>query len=143
MKIVLLEDDYLQAEAIREDISREIPDAELVENSTEQEFQERLDNFKKNPPDVVILDVMVRWTDPSEQAKRAPANVGSEGFMRAGLRCAKQIRELGNGIPVILYTILDPIDLKEEMSGLDLELVTKDPRNTSLLEALNRLRQGR
>ena len=72
---------------------------------------------------------MVPWADADSAAAPAPEEVRREGHQRAGLRCAKLVRQQDKTIPIVLYTILRKADLQDELSGDldDVVLLTKDP----------------
>lgn len=121
VNILLVEDDYLQAQAIAKVLREHFP--ELIEQhiSTEQEFCRELSHIRGNPPDVIIIDVMLRWTNPSPNMPAMPQEVIQGGYHTAGLRCERRLRELpetGN-TPVILLTVLAEVDLTAELKHID------------------------
>jgi hypothetical protein len=97
-RILVLEDDSRMSDWLEASIHRELADLdpviEIVE--TEAEFVlEWLPSFRqslKAQPQVIVIDVMLRWTDPAPDQPPRPAEVIEGGFMRAGLRCFKLIR---------------------------------------------------
>jgi|GEM_PF-2377186 hypothetical protein len=110
MRVVLLEDSYLDVESIANDIRRSFSDATVIHISTESEFREHVPSFAQNPPDLFVLDVMVRWADLRQDMEVSPpVDVANEGYYRAGIRCQKLLaeHEVTSEIPVILYSILD------------------------------------
>lgn len=118
MKILLLEDDHLQAkwlqDALQDKLNELRPAVETVR--TEREFQSRLDELVRWDPTVVLLDAIVRWTDPSPDLMAPPDGYNGPG--RAGVRCAKLFAEASPHTPIILYTILEREDLEEELVSL-------------------------
>jgi CheY-like chemotaxis protein len=122
MKILIVEDDHLQADWIHQSLANKFPRAEIERISTELEFRSRVDNgnLAENPPDVIIMDVMLRWTDPGPDLKPPPSDVREEGFFNAGLRCERLLaqEERTSHIPVILYTVLERTDLKQDPEKL-------------------------
>ena len=145
MKIVLLEDDHLQSEAIEKGLLHEFRSAEIRMLSTESEFYSYLDELAANPtmsvPDIAIIDAMVRWENPSEHLRKPPKEVSQEGFHRAGVRCVKKLldRQKTEGIGVILYSILERDDLAEELSNLrkEVSFVTKKPDLDELIREID------
>jgi hypothetical protein len=132
-KIVWLEDDHIQREGTIPTLRRAVPDMELDEVSSESEFVRRINEWTKNPPDLFMLDMMVRWTDyklPEDQRTPEPPRVREEGYSRAGVRCLdflRQHQELAT-VPVLFYTILERQDLRGRYrNGLpkNVSLVTK------------------
>ena len=123
--IVLVEDDHIQAESIV-DALREKYRALVVDTiATEQEFVSRLDDLVKRPPDLLIIDVMVRGTDPLPDGEYIPEEAKGS-FFRAGIRCENKLRKKKCKTPVILYTVLERQDLAEDLpSNPRTKLVTK------------------
>ena len=87
MKIVSLEDDEPFWDLMQDALKRAFPDAELLWINCESDFYARLDEFDKAPPDVFLLDIMVKWAPPSENIPTPPEEVKRENYYRAGLRC--------------------------------------------------------
>jgi CheY-like chemotaxis protein len=84
---------------------------------TESAFESAFDDIAQQPPDVVVMDVMLRWDDPGPRLRNAPEEVRRDGIYRAGLRC---VRRLANdsrtqAIPVVLYTVLEYHDLANDL----------------------------
>jgi CheY-like chemotaxis protein len=118
--IVVLEDDHLQEDLLKDQLQRAFPAARIDTLVTEQEFRERLADYRRDQPDVFVMDVMLRWAFPSPHATAPPAEVDSGGYQRAGFRCAELIfqdRDLRH-IPVIYYTILEGGDLEPDARRL-------------------------
>lgn len=116
--IVLVEDDYEHANRIRTSLEFAFPAAEVKRISTELEFRLKLDDLAVDRPDVIILDVMLRWTDPRRDLQKPPEDVEEGGFYRAGVRCANLLlkREETKDIPIIFYTILEHDDLSDDLN---------------------------
>lgn len=109
MRIVVVEDDSVQAGLIREALHEEFPHAEFRQINTEFEFRSSLEELAADPPAAIVLDVMLRWADPAPDIPPRPVDVEREGFSRAGLRCGRLLAEdpKMKTVPVILYTVLD------------------------------------
>ncbi|MBI4257158.1 hypothetical protein HY626_03845 [Candidatus Uhrbacteria bacterium] len=129
MKILVVEDDHLQRDWIRQQLQQEL-NAQIDVIKTELDFRSRLEEITKNPPDVIIMDIMLRWTDPNPAMEPQPEDVKMEGFFRAGLRCEKLLAsdERTKNIPVILYTVLANSDLGDKIKklGQNIFYVPKD-----------------
>lgn len=121
MRILLVEDDPLQAESILASLKAHFAGMGIKHLSTEQEFRAKLDEIAASPPDLVILDVMLRWTDPSPGLEVPPEEVRRERHYRAGLRCQRLLsQKLGDDCPpILLYTILETDDVGPLPSGVD------------------------
>ena len=118
LRILLVEDDPLQISFFRQAVadSRQLASAEIEVIKTEKGFYDWL---KSNAlPDLIVLDVMLRYTDPSPKMELPPPDIAKAGFYRAGIRCLKELRQKGNKAlaetPVVIYTILEREDLKDE-----------------------------
>jgi hypothetical protein len=89
---------------------------------------------------------MLPWTDPSPTIEAPPAEILEQGFYRAGVRCAKLLakNEKTKDIPIILYTVLEPADLEEELKELDLGRVVhirKDSDDDRIIDVVRELTQ--
>lgn len=118
--IVIVEDDHLQEGPLQEYLSDAISDAEIETISTELEFRTRLPALRERVPDLVVMDVMLRWTFPAPDAVAPPEDIAVDGYYRAGLRCARLLADDPrlSGVPVVLYTILERSDLERDGEAL-------------------------
>lgn len=114
--IVVVEDDHLQEGPLIDQINDTFPCGRVKSIYTEHEFREQLTELHREIPDLVIMDVMLRWADPRPGNADPPEEVAREGFYRAGLRCAELIAadDKLRAVPVILYTILEKDDLERQ-----------------------------
>lgn len=119
MNIIIVENDYLQYDWMKDIFRRYFPDYRITQIKTELEFCNQLEKIAAKPPDVIIMDVMLQWTTPSENVETPPDEVIEAGHHTAGLRCEERLR--GNrrtkSIPVILYTVLEQSDLERRFGG--------------------------
>lgn len=136
MKILLVEDDDIQSEWMGEELKKEFPKATVEVIPTELGFIERMEQLAANRPDVVIMDMMLRWTDPSPEMKPPPEEVKREGFYAAGRRCAQRLRDRKIDIPVILYTILDREEVNEGAEGVFAGVLAKGADLAPLFAAI-------
>jgi CheY-like chemotaxis protein len=120
MNILVVEDDHQQAKLIKERLESRFARSEVVVIKTEFEFRNRLAALLKNPPHLVIMDVMLRWTTAERDLPEAPPEVVEQGFYRAGLRCRQLLASSPSTarVPVIFYTFLEPKDLKREIQEM-------------------------
>lgn len=113
MRLVLVEDDHLQRQEMKNAVLEAFPHASIREIATEHEFRTALTDLAAQPPDAVVIDVMLRWTDPSPHLPEPPPEVQQEKFYRAGVRCAWLIHgdERLRSVPTLLFTMIDESDL--------------------------------
>jgi CheY-like chemotaxis protein len=143
MYILLVEDDYLQAEWIHDCLRSAFQKLRFERIATEQEFYALVQGISDDYPDVIIIDIMLRWADPSRDMAPPPEEVQEGGFYRAGIRCERKLagRDDMRNIPVILYTVLERIDLENEIDGLasNVTYLRKDSDSSALTERIREL----
>lgn len=146
MKFVIVEDDHLQAGSLRRELERAFKGCEVQRIPTESEFRERLPHLAEERPDFIIMDVMLRWTDPSPDMKPAPEEVTRNGPARAGFRCLRllgQHEELED-VDIILHTVLEQNDLGAALEGMPAKVrVTYLPKSSDYSPLLSLIRDLR
>lgn len=135
IRILSVEDDPLGAEWIRQTIEGRMPGAKVSQIRTESEFVARLQEISAHPPSLILMDVMLRWADPSPHIPDRPTDVKSGGISRAGLRCCARLaaNPETSAIPVILYTVLQDSEIRE----LERELPALPPHVSHVQKASN------
>jgi DNA-binding NarL/FixJ family response regulator len=141
MHILLVEDDHMQSDFIRQSLLRTFSDVRIEVIDTEHRLRSSIDQIAANPPDVVIMDVILRWTDPAPEMPLPPVDVKVEGHYRAGFRCQKLLAEHPGTkrIPVIFYTILEAGDMKtriDEWSSSNVHYLAKNSDLSQLIELI-------
>ena len=111
MKIVVVEDDPHHAVQIEQWLTEALEHASVNIVRTEHEFRANLDALVRERPDLFIIDVMLRWTHPAPDMPPRPPEVASEGFYKAGFRCAELLTARSPAVPIIIYTVLDEADI--------------------------------
>jgi predicted nucleotide-binding protein len=113
LQVVILEDNDRDAEWLTEHLERLLPTASIDRIGCESEFHTRFEQLKSNPPSLVIMDLLVRWCDPSTLGQSMPPDVLAEGHYRAGLRCAQMMSGANQtrDVPVIIYSAVSRSDL--------------------------------
>jgi len=146
MKILIVEDDKLQFDFINNAFSRIwAPDKPEIDRiSTESDFRKKFHEIAVTNPDLIIMDVMVRWADPSPNIPVPPPEIVEQGFYRAGLRCVKMLaeNEMTKNIPVIIYSVLDKSDMEDEIPNLpNVKYLDKDFDPENLKKAISSILQ--
>jgi DNA-binding NarL/FixJ family response regulator len=119
MNILIVEDDHFQSDLLKENLKQAFPNGDVTVINTEHKFRSSISNIvQEHPPDVVVMDVMLRWHDPAPNSPDAPEEVKNEGSYRAGFRCKKLLIEAGNHVPTILYSVLEEKDVQHELHHL-------------------------
>lgn len=139
MEILLVEDDHLQADALRVSLARAFPGSLIRRIATESDFRSWLDRRKLVLPDVIVIDMMLRWADPGPEIPEAPVEVKANGRYRAGERCRALLRSRPETerIPVILHTVLERSDVTDLPE--DVVLVTKESDPSQLIDQIHHL----
>jgi CheY-like chemotaxis protein len=133
MRCLLIDDDLNFSNQVIKALRDEVPELDkgIEHILTEKALQKRL-SAKPFDYDVIILDVMVRWTNTNDtgEASQAP---GDGGYFSAGIRCLAAIRKLPGGadIPVLIHSARDGGDIGSLIreAGLSLEKVTIFPKD--------------
>jgi hypothetical protein len=120
VRLIIIEDDYLQAETAIRSLKEAIPELEVLHIDTEKGFLDTFEYIAKDPPDAIILDIMLRWTNPARDYEPPPKEVTDDKFYRAGFRCARrlQVDPRTSGVPILLRSVVDPRDLQDEFRSL-------------------------
>lgn len=129
--IVLIEDDDMQAGWVKKQLMSEpwLDEPRWLWIETEHEFRQKLPELGADPPDLIIMDVMLNWAVAAPDMASPPEDVNQGGYVRAGLRCERMLAESPStqNIPVILFTILEYHNLKAELPDReDIYFVSKD-----------------
>jgi CheY-like chemotaxis protein len=147
MKILLVEDDQMQAKEFRDALEGAFPNVEIKTIGSEYGFYSILGDLENNPPDIILMDVMLRWAYPSLDIPEAPEEVINEKHYRAGFRCVKRLSEhkaLRN-LNVILYTVLRPLDIAKNLESLPPNIIhlVKDEDSDIFIRTVRRLTTNR
>lgn len=114
MYILIVEDDEPQFNLVKSGLEklRSFSNARIERIATEFDFQKKIEKIAIEKPDIIIMDVMLKWTFPSRVMPPSPGDMD-----RAGIRCEKLLseNEETKNIPVILYTVLSKDDLNNEL----------------------------
>lgn len=148
MRILIIEDDPLQAEFVYTGLKRHFAQANIDRIRTESEFQKQFDTVLGSPPDFVIIDIMLRWTDPEPTMTLRPAH--TEDFYSAGIRCARMFAKdsRASNTQLILYSVLPSVDFLKDFRDIgDMShrvfYLQKDSDVENLLNLIRSLSQAR
>lgn len=119
MKIIIVEDDFLQSDWLNSIIDESFPTVEVEIIKTELDFKNKISEIENSPPQIVIMDIMVRWAFPGEK-NEPPPEIKKASFYEAGIRCYRLMRSIENlkNVPVILYSVLSIEDVRDKIKNL-------------------------
>ena len=142
MRVILVEDNWREAEAVEKDLAAALR-CNTSTIRTELEFVDRLEEIEKNPPDLFVLDVSLRWTTPGPDFRPEPDEVRAGGRGRAGFRCAQRLQQrlATRGLPIVLYSHFSRFQFEDELKDLPRSVIyvkkTSDPE--ALVQAIRGL----
>ena len=118
MRILLVEDDYLEAGAIRDLLAEQYSNVELIDVPTEADFVASLPALEDNPPDLVIMDIMIPWQRSSANLIAPPKEATREP-LRAGIRLLSELQKNSRlrDVPVILHSALEWQDVEAALAN--------------------------
>jgi CheY-like chemotaxis protein len=139
VRILIVEDDHLQEGPFEEYLQDAFPGAVIETVPTEKDFRQRLAGLREHPPDVVVMDVMLRWDFPRRDAVPPPEDVRDGGYHWAGVRCAELMAAdpALRRTPVVFCTIVERADL--ERDGRSLPANSRYVRKSADLDGLTRV----
>jgi len=134
IRVLLVEDDHVQRSYVQQALADGL-DATIEAKTCEWEFERDFDFLASDPPDVAILDIMLRWASPSKD--RAAPPKGATPY-HAGLRCAKRLREdqRTRDVKVVLYSVLPKEDIPDVELPEDVIFIVKEPDCQNLVDAV-------
>lgn len=132
MLIVILEDDHLQFQnlerAIKEGFQhagRAEPEVRRINNEYDFLRAVKDGEFRRRLPDVILLDVMVRWYDPAppRETPAKPREYEDDEFAyrRAGIRCYRLFKTEVPDAPTmpLLISLLEAEDLESDLAAFE------------------------
>ena len=131
--ILLVEDDHFQRKDVRIALEGGLK-ADVRTVSTEFEFLDQFDMIACNPPDIAVVDRMLRWANAAPDMPPPPEGLRED----AGLRCVQKLRRDArtNKVKIVLYSVLG-----DEESGAyaDYPQVVKEPDCQSLIDKIKEM----
>src|SRR5947208_2212242 len=95
-----------------------LPGLETMSIATESDFAAQIDEIAAFQPDVFVIDLLLRWANPSPQMPPVPDGYEDDsGFYRAGMRCLGKLAddERTATTPVIIYSVIERDDIKDNV----------------------------
>ncbi|HVN04733.1 MAG TPA: hypothetical protein VMT86_09970 [Bryobacteraceae bacterium] len=137
LKILLVEDDHLQCDYVRQALTNAF-EAQVTTMTCESEFRRDFESIAADPPDVAVLDIMLRWASPSRDANPAPEDATP---YHAGLRCAKALSAdpRTQDVKIVLYSVLPKEDFAASLLPENAAYVVKEPDCQNLIDAVTDL----
>jgi len=136
LKILLVEDDHVQRSYVKQALADSLG-ADVATKTCESEFVRDFDLIASDPPDVAVLDIMLRWASPSRHGATPPAD--STPY-HAGLRCAQKLVNdpRTQSVKVILYSVLPKEDIPDFSLPETAVFVVKESDCQNLIDAVKR-----
>ena len=135
-RFLVIEDNWDHADTLKEWLEIQFRGAAVRVMATEKEFQEGIDAIVQDPPDVIILDLMVKYTTVDDTVP-LPTEVTAEGMFTAGAHCYDQLARHNLDDRVILYSLIGEDGLRKEQLEYLLKVhVQKRPDKDNLMRAI-------
>jgi CheY-like chemotaxis protein len=140
--ILLVEDDRRYAEILTRTLEKGLYAMRIRRVCTESEFYQLLPAIRSTPPDIIILDMMIRWQNPTPEMRLPPDDVKKDGYYRAGLRCFAKLQETAetNKIPVIFHSVIEHSEVQHELGPLPAHVLCLSKSPTSSEQLINCIR---
>lgn len=131
MRILIVEDDYKQAEWLTTVITGAFPGSHVERIATESEFRSAFGDIAANPPSIIFLDMMLRWADAAPEMPPFPGDASGASWHRAGARCRQmlQAHESTRGVPLVIHTVLEAVHLRDELDRWSPNIVYAQKRS--------------
>jgi len=128
LKVLIVEDDYLYALSLKVQFEHEFREVEIFLIKSEKQFREDLKAIEEFAPDLIILDVMLRWMNAPHNTSSIPKDVEEMGSYRAGFRCLKSLSEshVFKDTPIIIHSVLGKDELQGELSNLPMNVFVSE-----------------
>ena len=144
--IILAEDDFRFAQRLEQELKQEFANGRIERVKSEHDFVTRLSEFASVRPDVLVMDVMLRWTVSGPNMPPAPEEVKRDGgYHRAGFRCIQRLAsdEATKEIPCIIYTVLERGDLDQKFKDLSpashVDYLRKESNHETLFKLIRQI----
>jgi CheY-like chemotaxis protein len=138
ISILMIEDNFTTGQPLLDRI--EVVFGKQRWLKSESDFRLAFDELTSKPPQVAVIDVMLKWDIPrrEEEKRRQPAD--AQPMHEAGLRCARMLltNPATQRIAIILYSNIDREDLSEHVKRLpgNVSYLQKVPDPDTLIDAI-------
>jgi CheY-like chemotaxis protein len=134
-RILLVEDDHVQRTYLQQALADSLG-AAVTTKTCESEFVRDFDLIASDPPDVAVLDIMLRWASPSRGGAAPPEESTPS---HAGLRCAQKLGDdhRTRSVKAILYSVLPKEDIPDFPLPRTTVFVVKERDCQNLIEAVS------
>jgi CheY-like chemotaxis protein len=135
LKLLIVEDDPFAAAGLRSQFKTEFREVEIKVVTSESQFLEDFKYIEQFEPDLIMLDIMLRWSNARINRSLAmPREIKSTSFYRAGFRCLKLLSESEGlkDVPVIIHSILGRDELTEELKDLPVNVFASEKSESQM-----------
>ncbi len=137
-RILIIEDDRYQTDEIERCLRPLGVGIERV--STELSFHRLMRESAELPYKLAVVDMMLRWTDPSPDMEEPPPHIIEEGFYTAGLRCCRELAS--RGVRCLIFTALDKAKIPLKPNEM-FPIINKSEGYATLADRVKRLLEAR
>lgn len=109
LRVVIVEDSA--SSALEEELRSAFAGIQVEIFTCESDFHDALRAIVANPPDLFIIDMLLRWTTPRPQMPPRPPHATR---YRAGVRCVQALlASPAKEVPVIIHSVLERAEIAE------------------------------
>jgi len=114
MRVLIVEDNSHHAERVKTCLEKIFVDVLISVLSTEHAVVSNIDKIAAGQVDIIILDVVLPWCEPTPEMPEPPEGYDTKSPYRAGIRCLKLFlnHAVLRDIPVIVHSVVEPETLK-------------------------------
>lgn len=139
LRFLLVEDNWQHADIVKEWLEDQFSGSVVRKMRTAKEFHDAFEEIVLDPPDVIILDVMVQYTDADDEDLRDEI-ADEQDMFTAGARCYDKLASRDLAGRAIVYSVIREEDLrKQHLDYLLSAYVQKRPDKENLLGAIKRI----
>ncbi len=137
-RILIIEDDRYQTDEI-ERCLRPLG-VGVDELSHRTQLSPAHEGIAELPYKLAVVNMMLRWTDPSPDMEEPPPHIIEEGFYTAGLRCCRELAS--RGVRCLIFTALDKAKIPLKPNEM-FPIINKSEGYATLADRVKRLLEAR